>query len=156
MSISGISSISSGSTQSTKKGNGGPPPEIQAELQKYGLTAQGSYQADMAAINAAKAAQQGQNGEGAQGGKGKKGPGGPPPEIMQQLQQYGLQPQGSLQADLAAINAAKAEQSQNSGQTNPIAQMMEMLTGNNSGSSSNSLTSLLGNTGGQTKLSFLA
>jgi hypothetical protein len=35
---------------------------------------------------------------------------GPPPEILSQLQQYGLQPTGSLEGDLAAINKAKQTQ----------------------------------------------
>jgi hypothetical protein len=47
------------------------------------------------------------------GQKGPKGPGkpkGPPPEVLAELQQYGLSPTGSLQGDLAAIDQAKLAQ----------------------------------------------
>lgn len=47
-------------------------------------------------------------------GKGKGpshgGPKGPPPEVMAELQKYGLQPTGSLQGDLQAIEQAKTQQ----------------------------------------------
>ena len=96
------------------KGAGGPPPEILAQLQKYGLEPQGSIEADLAAIKAAKqnedtstTNESTSNNLDFQGTQDKKGPGGPPPEIMAQLQQYGLEPQGSIEADLAAINTAK-------------------------------------------------
>lgn len=120
MSISAVS-FSSGSTGQTKKAGGGPPPDIQAELNKYGLQPTGSLEGDKAAIAAAKAQKQanGQNGINANQKNGKPakpgGPGGPPPEIMAQLQALGLTPQGSLQADMAAINAAKSAQSGGNG-----------------------------------------
>lgn len=129
-------------TQS-KKGTGGPPPEILAQLQKYGLEPQGSIEADLAAIKAAKQNQDASttsettsNDSDLQGTQGKKSPGGPPPEIMAQLQQYGLEPQGSIEADIAAINAAKQSgQTGNSTQINKQtstlkelqAQFMQML-----------------------------
>lgn len=112
---------------------GGPP--LMAQLQQYGLQPTGSMQGDLAAINEARA-EQGQQPlqmQGPQGKKGKKGPpgGGPPPEIMAQLQQYGLQPQGSKEADLAAIAQAKQQQGAQNGQNNqgmnPITQMMQMF-----------------------------
>lgn len=37
---------------------------------------------------------------------------GPPPDILAQLQQYGLSPTGSLQGDLQAIEAAKTQLAQ--------------------------------------------
>lgn len=159
MSVSGVSSNSG-----SKPAGGGPPADIKAQLEKYGLSPQGSLQADKAAIQAAKAQQQAQNGEGAQGKKGPGGkpPGGPPPEIMSQLQQYGLQPQGSLQADLAAIDAAKSGQTNNSTQnktSNPIAEMMKMFSSQSNDSSQtdmNSFQQLLGQKGAQTSMSFLA
>ena len=115
MTISGVSG-NSGSSSSNKSKGGGPPADILAQLEKYGLSPQGSPQADKAAIQAAKAQQQAQNGEGAQGKKGPGGkpPGGPPPDVMAELQKYGLQPQGSKEADEAAISAAKSGQTNNS------------------------------------------
>lgn len=50
------------------------------------------------------------------GGKGNGQPPGPPPEILAQLQQYGLQPTGSLQGDLQAIQQAKSQQNGQNGQ----------------------------------------
>lgn len=123
MSLSVNSQVNTQNTTTTKKTKkkegGGPPPGIQAQLNKYGLQPQGSLQADLAAIQQAKS-QQGQT----QGKeelttnplaghkKGGKPPMGPPPEIMAQLQALGLSPQGSKQADEAAIAQAKAQQTQ--------------------------------------------
>lgn len=108
----------------TKKTGGGPPPEILSELQKYGLQPTGSLEGDKAAIAAAKTQQGGTEATETEH-KGKKphkpgGPGGPPPDILAQLQELGLSPQGSLQADMAAINAAKAANAQQGTKMNAI------------------------------------
>ncbi len=89
-------------------------PQILAELQKYGLKPQGSKEADLAAIESAKAKEKSSQAKN-QGNlfdsllnEGEK-----PPidqKILSQLQELGLKPQGSKEADLAAIQQALQEQ----------------------------------------------
>lgn len=95
-------------------GQMGPPDYIKAQLDKYGLQPQGSLAADQAAIAAARAQQQANNqqGEKGQAGKPQGKPPGPPPDILAQLMALGLQPQGSKEADQAAISNAQSQNAQ--------------------------------------------
>ncbi|MEW5822178.1 MAG: hypothetical protein AB1782_18430 [Cyanobacteriota bacterium] len=137
--------------QSNQQRPQGPPAYIMQKLQKYGLQPQGSLQADLAAIQSYEQQNGINNNQQVNGQNKKKGnkPPGPPPEIMAQLLQYGLRPQGSLQADLAAIENAKAQQENgntkkdtvnnlNGGQNaNPFQQLQQivasMMSGQNNG-----------------------
>lgn len=111
--MSSVTAIGGGSSKPQ-----GPPPDIQAQLDKYGLQPQGSLQADKAAIAQARLQQnsQKQQANGQQGGPQFGGkPQGPPPDILAQLNALGLQPQGSLQADKAAIASAQSQQQNGQG-----------------------------------------